>query len=522
MHINSKQLFLFLCMSFLGFLFFSAALVFLPLPESDNQLWKGYHTILAEDPVNLASAEAAFLDSGFKEVIHHDNVEVEYFDFAGMNSIKLKDIPKRFEETDPRIDWYLINLPRYFSASAGDKSYSILYVKEKQGRLESIFRCFRVVRELGGNWRFVDVKPLLHILFLGLYGAVVLFVIIADRAHWQYLLAASLPWAVFIFFGGFLEFLTASLMFAAFSVFFRSYHPVFKFLLNHGYIDGGSDKARFCLIIMGAGFLSSLVLILTLNPNGWIILRFVFALTGMAFLFFSYNVATAYQRKRQEHRLFFRVPLARGRDRVWIYHLCIFTILVLSPAALKVQGDNQFPPVPAPLAFGDMQSFTPSGLEELNSNKTASLEAGEGEGLLPDIADYITHLAYQENFLLGRGYLFPRAGERVGISSFSDSGGEGIEKNYQELFVFSVDWFEEILATEEPGGLLGLWINQGNPVGAAVVRQVNISVSMPFLLRHMAFCLIIFVPMVFLNNRLTPQLMYGIKSLMLRRKQQAA
>ena len=158
----------------------------------------------------------------------------------------------------------------------------------------------------------------------------------------------------------------------------------------------------------------------------------------------------------------------------------------------------------------------------MHTLRTDSGVVFEEELRLPDLTDYFTHRAFQEGFLFGRTYRFPALGERVGISNYSSAKGEGVERHFREVLVFSEAWFEEVLMRENPRGLVGLWLRQGTPVGSAVLKRELFSLTRASLVRHLIICLVFGLPMVFLNNRLTPQLLYGIKSLTLRRKQQAA
>jgi hypothetical protein len=180
------------------------------------------------------------------------------------------------------------------------------------------------------------------------------------------------------------------------------------------------------------------------------------------------------------------------------------------------------PPVPAPVFLPAAQSLSATSVEQMHTLWSES-SGFPAEGVrLPDISDYLTHRAFQEGFLYGRSYRFPLLDERVGISSYSSGSGEAVERQFQEVIVFSEAWFDDLLARENPAGMVGLWLRQGTPVGSALVKQDLLSFNRASLARHLIICLVFGLPMVFLNNRLTPQLLYGIKSLTLRRKQQAA
>ena len=522
MYARNKRLILILCGALLGFLFFAAALFILPSPPLETQVWKGYHTILVDSETDLSLLESRMIDAGFEEVIHLENVEIEYFDFPGLSAVNLVDVSARFEPLDPRIDPYMRELHRYFSTGTTVQDYSIVYVREREDIIHSHFECIRVLRQYGIEWRLVDVKPLFSLLLISLFGVVLVFVVLADREGWGVLIGSSAPWILLVMFGGFFEFLTASLVMATYGLFLHSYRRVFKFYLNHGYIDGGSRNAVFALTLLLLALLASFLLLMRPSAGFISAMRLLFCLLSTGFLFFSYLLMTVIRQNRQEHRLFFSVPLASRKDRRWLYRLGMFAVLLFSPFIGSMEVLKAVPPVPAPVFLSASQSLSAEAVEQMHTLRSESSGFPADRLRLPDIADYLAHRAFQEGFLYGRSYRFPILDERVGISSYSSGSGETVVRQFQEVIVFSEAWFDRILAMENPVGIVGLWLRQGTPVGSALVVPDVFSFNRASLARHLIICLVFGLPMVFLNNRLTPQLLYGIKSLTLRRKQQTA
>ena len=99
--------------------FLLGLIIYLIVPSlyASSNIWRGYYTVLIDEGVPWRELYRV-LDAGRLDYIAPNNTPVYVSTFDSLDEVELSRIPERLEESDPRLDLYIRNLPNYFSASS--------------------------------------------------------------------------------------------------------------------------------------------------------------------------------------------------------------------------------------------------------------------------------------------------------------------------------------------------------------------------------------------------------------------
>jgi hypothetical protein len=160
-----------------------------------------------------------------------------------------------------------------------------------------------------------------------------------------------------------------------------------------------------------------------------------------------------------------------------------------------------------------MQSI---GFDELSWRSLQALSVYSSPNGIPNLADYLTHRAYQESLIFGRPYELPEPGERILISSYKVDPRSGrINKTARVVKQFKESWLYETLEAAPQGSVARLFADQGFPgtleiaPAAQPVGRYGVSVLVIIL-----YLLQFLVPR---HINLTASALYATRSLTLRR-----
>ncbi|MDE0027143.1 MAG: hypothetical protein OXP69_22250, partial [Spirochaetaceae bacterium] len=124
-------------------------------------------------------------------------------------------------------------------------------------------------------------------------------------------------------------------------------------------------------------------------------------------------------------------------------------------ALLLPAGGDAHVPRPDPAA-----ARAPATLAEL-----ARFHPG-AEPRLPVLADYVTHLAYQQTLAVGRPYRLPAPGERVTVDDYRRTADGRMAVQQREVARFTEAWLAGALADAAPGSVAALLAAQDGLVAA--------------------------------------------------------
>jgi len=175
----------------------------------------------------------------------------------------------------------------------------------------------------------------------------------------------------------------------------------------------------------------------------------------------GYAACLFLKERGREHGLFIPVTILHTAGRVekrqsWLRLTVITMILgvaVLLPAMRNGGGGY---PIPMPVRYKDVQTFSWQDIAALHGRKEP--------GSLPDLSDYLTHMAYQEGFMYNREYAFPRMNESITVKRFLEQD-EAIFSESDCVKQFTDTWYEDIMANASTHGITGLLLKQDSPSG---------------------------------------------------------
>ncbi len=481
-----------------------ARLVFLPIDGST--LWRGYYTLLVPEGVRLSEVEARLEGAGLKN-ISASNARLEFTDFSGPATVTVADLFRRFDPSDPRLDPYLRGAPELFSAGHD----RLIYLRSRAGILATELQLRAVLS--GMPWRLADASAGAQL------GGIALLLLVALLAATQRenrrLLAAArtlgmLPWIPLAATGAPALVASALLLYGGWTLLLDRGLAALEEWGSYGRFEGRPLAQG--VGVMAAGLLAVWVLgtdRLGLRVVAGVAFAADLSVAGVLF------AARASALSRRAHRLFvpvavFRRSLFQRGGLLSFAALALLFLLMQAPAFLG-WVDPVRERLPSPVSVAGVRGWSEAAL--------AGLWKRVGGGSLPDAASYLAHRAYQAGLSYGRPYGFPKPEERIMLDSFQR---EGVRIREARVSVERLGgaWYARVM--REGDGLTPLFRAEIRPSATRLVRPTERFGlgARGWLLWPLG--LLVLVPLIVLRDDLTPQMMYGMRSPVSRRKQQAA
>jgi hypothetical protein len=153
------------------------------------------------------------------------------------------------------------------------------------------------------------------------------------------------------------------------------------------------------------------------------------------------------------------------------------------------------------------------GLSWSSLDELAGYSSGDG---IPNLADFLTHQAYQESLIFARPYTFPQPGERLLISEYRiDRSNSRIYKTFRVVKQFKESWLYATLEASPPGSVARLLADQG----FAGYLEVTPAVEPAFRYSLSGILIILFLLQFLIPGHfnLTASALYATRNLTLRR-----
>ncbi len=485
---------LFICFTFIPFNF----------PNTNQQLWKNYYLLCVKNDFNYKEKLNGFV---WEDIISYENTEVTFTVFNDFSEISLKDLDERFDEMDPRLDPYMNSLKNYFF---GDNSWNYVFIPSDVPVQFIFINLFLSLPDYGTKWVISDfniTKEILSIIFM---TAFFLFIRNLKKKNKIFISFSFISWMVIILTGSFDDLITFYTIFPALFLIIdlgigmlndKIYFSDRKFENNPDY---NNLKGRFGYLI--------LVVILSLfnritNDNVMIeiirILFPVFSCFSVLGLYFYFNKIKV---DKSSHELFYSVPIIKRNKWKQINKptlILLIVIMILVPILFSIEAPLYKIEVPVPKEVDGVDDFSWNSLKILNN-----LEQNTG---VPDISDYVVHMAFQEGFIYGAEYKLPEADEELVLDSYKENKETGeIEKYYEVVFKFDQLWLSNVISEISKGSFEKLFIDQGKPVSISYnIKDIYFN---DFSLWN-CLVLIIFVvfPIFFFDYLWTSTIIYDIK-----------
>jgi hypothetical protein len=443
-----------------------------------GRLWKGYYTLVVparhEEESVLRLLEAA----GFSGVLSESRTIVRVTAFSQVERVPLSELTARLEAEDPRYDPYMLRLPGFFRAEGVRDRYRLYYVPAEGGTLATLLRLRRAFPNQIDDWFLADFSGVHR--WVALAGLLALSIVLVSSARGRRVAMAALcvPW------------LAGSLSVGGDWVAYAGAVILGSFLILR---SEKQPKSLAGAAGLGAILLSS-VLILHMKaipgPS-------VFAALGATLSVVI--ISRLWGRRRhvgRDHPLFSPLPILPG-PRVE-EGSSLRQVLILLPGLFLLGGSlallpvGRDVPVPTPvrMASADGSAGPDSAPEALPELWVAS----RGDEL-PNLSDYLAHVAYQEGFAYGAEFSFPDASEPLTLIVIREEEGRLIERT-RIAAVYDEEWMRETLRSVPEGSIERLLLQQPNSTGVVRTPLSGLYSESSHLITYSAVLLVAYSPIL--------------------------
>jgi hypothetical protein len=492
--------------------FLAACLLPLLLPADwfHSRLWKGYYTMLLRSAPAASREPAPGTRPEFPgPAVSRRTARVSFNTFGGLASVRVADLARRLDSADPRLDPFLRGVEAYFRGDAGE----LVYARSPRGPLLS------GLGGLGTDRQVLELDPVAAMIRLLLLAGAALLVLLPARVpnvpRWL-LGLGLLPWALGISTGDLRDLLSFLLLFpfwvrAMVWAAARQAGSAQEAGAKSGRKSAGKrrkarqrtagkrrkrrgpawlpaalDTAAAALAALMArareavlsapvpaalALLGAVVFFLA-APGARHLPGALSALAADLCLLALLPAARRWERSRRAHPLFRALPILgtlRGKTGRRRQRLSVPALVM--PAALAVLALVCAAALGLAARRRDLQvpRLEPASGPGLSWEALAALPLSAGPQELPNLADFVTHSAYQQSLAFQRPYRFPAPGERVYISAYAEAGTRYLQSRRVALR-FAESWLARTLASAPPGSVERLLVDQGR---AGTVRRVG-------------------------------------------------
>lgn len=431
-------------------------LIDLPELSGEGRLWDGYYTLVVPHRYDEGSILARLDGAGFAAVVSESRTAVRVAVFSHLERVTVPELANRLEPEDPRYDPYMLRVPGFFEAEGIQDRYRLYYLPAERGPVPTVLRLRRAFSDQVDGWFLADFAGTHR--WVAPSGLFVISVVLVWLSKGRRLAMAALcmPW------------LAGSLSVGGTWVAYAGAACVGSFL-----ILGSEMQPKSLTGVAGLGALllpSILVLQMGAVPGPS-------AVAGLGSTLCVLIASRMWGRRRRagkDHPLF--SPL-RMLPRSWAHEATpLRRVLPLLPGLLLLGGALAFLPViqdirvPAPLSASDTDTRRETGAHAGVSSPPGTLmdlwRTSRGDEL-PNLSDYLAHVAYQEGFAYGAEFTFPDAEAPLTLIEIREEAGRLIEGS-RIAAVYDEDWVRETFGSVPEGSIERLLLQQ--PISTGVVR----------------------------------------------------
>ena len=468
-----------LCLLF--FVLFTFLPLLVPSYRAKGQLWNGYYTIL----IKRGTAYRDFLAQGgwnriLKDsdaagrVISETTQTVEFSSFEGLDVVRVDHLEGRFDPLDPRLDPYMKRLIHFFKDGG---EWMRFYVPSRTPAFRFFIRLLLAFPGYGRNWRLVDFDIYGKALSL-LLSLAFLIILYFTKRQFQYrwvLLLGYVPWFFTLVSGDFYDLISFYLLFSAWYLVIEDSLDMVREYVFFGWLRPDRERLQYRYVFLGGAFLLTTVLRMLSGQPGKELVRNLSPLIATFMLTGAYILSVQIHYFTHEHLIFSPIRIiggSRGNLREGcIVGMCL--LVVVTPFLLLIGGPTSKLSVPVPTTLAGSSSFSWRALELLWQSKSRNPEPAR----LPDIAEYVVHMAFQEGLPYGgpygkpygkpygEAYSFPTRGHTLTVSNFQeDRQNHRIMKTSQVVVTYDEDWLAKTLDHPELGSVERMLLDQSKPL----------------------------------------------------------
>jgi hypothetical protein len=462
----------------------AAAIVLVGLPflpgtgPKTSALWKGYHVLLLRGTGAEQGSALEALGRALPGMLCVRTALVSYTDFEGGASCTLLQLPARLDPADPRYDGHLRGLGGYFSLHHHPGTAVAYLPAARAGGMTAR----QVGRALGNSVPFslvehdLLVKALVLCWAFTLALAASLFVQRGSRSRGVFPLllapACMLCWTPFLLSGSLADVCFVGGVFPAWVRLAAGPRRFDRLLPRRGAGRGNAGPAAQFAAAVAIG-LAALMLVAGFS---WFRLTGALAGTGCSLLLLVCRPLLARRRSiRLKRRVFPVSPIPWMRAAALRLPAAALVAVATAPALLALLVLLRTPALPVPFPVPGEREFTWRSLSTL-----AHAGRGSPGASLPDMADAVTHAAFQQALVFGRPWGLPGADTRVAVTEYVEDRAAG-SITARKRTVKSLDgaWLQGVTRAPPAPSVEQLLLSQGRPV------RVRVSRNLPGLLRDL-------------------------------------
>ncbi len=402
-----------------------------------GQIWSGYYTLVVPDRYG----EKPLLDrlgaAGFAEVVTEGRTTVRVTAFSHLEEVYLSGLEERLEAEDPRYDPYMRRLPGFFRAEGIHEGYRLFYLPAEHGVVRTALRLRRALGDEVEGWFLADFAGVHR--WVAVSGLVVFSVLLTVLAKGRRLGTAAIciPWILgSLSIGGVWPAYAASVSIGGFLLLASLREP----------------KSLISVVGIGVVLLPSILLlqISAIPPRSG--MAALGATLSVVILSWSLSRRT---RLGKDHRLFapLRIlppfPEEEATRLRRLLPLLPGLLLLGGALALLPLGRDIRVPAPAPLSGSGtlMELWRVSRGDEL-----------------PNLSDFLAHVAYQEGFSYGAEFAFPTAAAPLTLVEIREEEGRLVEGTLIAAD-YGAEWVQETLDSVPTGSIERLLLQQATSTG---------------------------------------------------------
>ncbi len=485
-----------------------------------RRAWRGYYTLLATS-LSRDLVESVRSLPGVDEVVSEYTARVSFNTFNSFDSIEVARLDERLDTADPRLDPYMRGVPGFFRGSLKSAVREILYIRSDANVFFIGLRLPALLSARGIQYELLELdftaKILLSLFFAGY--AVILIGQRIEPGFKPLALLGLLPWFINVLFGGFPDLIAFFLIYPFWIFFFEKAYPFIRNRVLFYWADSSLRELFLRFIALVAIFITVIFLIPIPGSPGIMLYKNLTALAADLCLMPLIRLGLFWKRERKLHLIFEPLPVLTPRSlisgrRAAGFILAAIVLLSFPVFYLEKSIRGLSCPLPGKTHYrggGDRGMYR--GNDRISWGSLRRLSLNRDPERLPDLADFVTHRAFQEALAFGRSYTLPYPGERIYISSYRNSRvGNEIVKTLRTVKRYQSSWLKETIERIPAASIQRMLVDQKEPLRVAVQNEAS------FFLKTMPLWKMFLI--LFFN--LTASILYGTRNHTIMRKQYAA
>lgn len=444
------------------------------LPEEESGIWRGFRILLVDAAIPESEVLETLSKAGIGQILSESTEPLEISDFKGLASTFLGAAQKRLIAEDPRRDYYIEGLHRWFEAKVGTEDYRVFYIAQSFG-LPSSLGIARSLTGIAGRFILPEARreassSWIAPVFIILSSCAL---ILAADSRKRRALVGSILLPLFIFVKS--DIRLAGIALGWISLFLRAIPPLSRDFEDRRIIARGHKSLPEALL-RPRDILALLPFLLPALSLSASFLPFCPSLACLvASIFFSYKAVdfaikdSVFFNKRAFNPL--RIgsarsalePRTKADRRFVIACYCAALLSLLAPYCSQLAtkssdvggiGSANSISLPLPLALKQSPRPKPAEAENLASMRK--------EGELVDISDWLIHRWHEESFF----YAALDSSSREAFSPVllpSAEASKSMEKDFGDT------WANQAYRSIEKISLEALMIGQGGYIRCSIL-----------------------------------------------------